>query len=241
VAPSGSGGLFTTLIGVTDTGIGSTLETAPGALDPSEPSRRFGVPFLPAIFLAAALLFLGAVAGTWWANRETAPGSVDIGFYDDMSSHHLQAIKMSNVYERNGADDDLRSRALEIEFEQIGDVRVMQDSLSEWGESGSPDTAMEWMGAAVPTDQMPGLASPTDMAQLETAGGSALDELFTRLMIQHHEGGVHMAEHAAESARTGDARDLAAAMARKQQREIDELNHVRLDLGFPIVSDDGNG
>ena len=30
-------------------------------------------------------------------------------------------------------------------------------------------------------------------------------------------------------------------MARNQQREIDELNHVRLDLGLPIVSDDGNG
>jgi uncharacterized protein (DUF305 family) len=226
---------------VTDTGIGSTLETAPGSLDAPEPSRRFGVPFLPAIFIAAALLFLGAVAGTWWANRETAPGSVDIGFYDDMSSHHLQAIKMANIYERNGGNDDLRSRALEIEFEQIGDVRMMQDSLSEWGESGSPDTAMEWMGAAVPTDQMPGLASATEMTELEAARGSALDDQFTRLMIQHHEGGVHMAEHAADSARLSDVRDLAAAMARNQQREIDELNHVRLDLGLPIVSDDGNG
>ena len=182
---------------MTDTGIGSTLETAPGSVDAPEPSRRFGVPFLPAIFLAAALLFLGAVAGTWWANRETSPSSVDIGFYDDMSSHHLQAIKMANIYERNGDNDDLRSRALEIEFEQIGDVRVMQDSLSEWGETGSPDTAMEWMGAAVPTDQMPGLASADGNGTARGGSWLRARRSVHALMIQHHEGGVHMAEHAA--------------------------------------------
>jgi uncharacterized protein (DUF305 family) len=225
-----------TLVAVTETGIDSTVETEPSPLEPPAPRPRPGVPFLPAIFLAAALLFFGVVAGTWWANREATPGPVDVGFYDDMTTHHLQAIKMANIYERNGTNDDLRSRALEIEFEQTGDVRVMQDALATWNKTGSPDVAMEWMGTPVPTDQMPGLATPQELTQLEAARGLQLDDLFSRLMIQHHAGGIHMAAHAAASARLGKVRDLATAMAQNQQREIDELNHVRQSLGLPVVA-----
>jgi uncharacterized protein (DUF305 family) len=143
---------------------------------------------------------------------------------------------MANIYEQNGTNADLRSRALEIEFEQTGDVRVMQDALASWNETGTPDVAMEWMGSPVPTDQMPGLATPAEIAQLQNARGAELDELFTRLMIQHHIGGIHMAEHAADAAKLDKVRTLANAMVHNQQREVDELNHVRQDLGFPLVS-----
>jgi uncharacterized protein (DUF305 family) len=143
---------------------------------------------------------------------------------------------MANIYEQNGTNADLRSRALEIEFEQTGDVRVMQDALASWGKTGTPDVAMEWMGAPVPTDEMPGLATPAELTELQNARGAELDELFTRLMIRHHVGGIHMAEHAAETAKLTKVRTLANAMAHNQQREVDELNHVRQDLGFPLVS-----
>jgi uncharacterized protein (DUF305 family) len=225
---------------VTDTGVDAAVEPntdeEPDGAAVGATRARPGVPYLPAIFLAVALLFLGAVAGTWWSNREATPGPVDVGFYDDMSTHHLQAIQMANIYEQHGTNADLRSRALEIEFEQTGDVRVMQDALASWNKTGTPNVAMEWMGAPVPTDQMPGLATTAEMTQLENARGAELDELFTRLMIQHHNGGIHMAEHAAESAKLGKVRDLASAMVHNQQREVDELNHVRQDLGFPLVS-----
>jgi uncharacterized protein (DUF305 family) len=224
---------------VTETGVGSTIETEPSPFEPAARRPRPGIPFLPAVFLAAALLFLGVATGTWWANREATPGPVDVGFYDDMTTHHLQAINMANIYERNGTNDDLRSRALEIEFEQTGDVRVMQDALASWNKTGSPDVAMEWMGAPVPTDEMTGLATPQEVAQLEAARGLQLDDLFSRLMILHHAGGIHMAEHAAESARLGQVRDLASAMTQNQQREIDELNHVRRSLGLPVVAANG--
>ena len=148
---------------VTDARTDATLAPA-SAPDGSEPTPaprpRSGVPFLPGVFIAAALLFLGVATGTWWANRETTPSSVDIGFYDDMTSHHLQAIDMARIYERNGDTADLISRAQEIEFEQIGDIRVMQDALVDWGENGTPDIAMQWMGEPVAQDAMPGLATP---------------------------------------------------------------------------------
>ena len=38
---------------------------------------------------------------------------------------------------------------------------------------------------------MTGLATKAQMTQLANAHGRDLDRLFTRLMILHHEGGVH--------------------------------------------------
>jgi uncharacterized protein (DUF305 family) len=219
---------------VTDTHVGSTLETGSAPDDPPAPRPRPGVPFLPAIFLAAALLFAGYAAGTWWANREAKPSQVDIGFYDDMSSHHQQAVDMARVYMRDGDNESLRSRAQEIETSQIGDIRVMQDSLAKWNETGTPNVAMQWMGEPVPQDAMPGMATPAEMQELAAARGLQLDDLFTALMIDHHAGGLHMAEHAAEAARLSETRSIADAMVKTQQMEIDELNHARQDLGLPI-------
>ena len=87
-----------TLGSVTDT-VGSALATEPPPTTPAPARRpRPGVPFLPAIFLGVALLVLGVGVASWWHNREATPGAVDIGFYDDMSTHHLQAIRMANIY-----------------------------------------------------------------------------------------------------------------------------------------------
>jgi uncharacterized protein (DUF305 family) len=197
------------------------------------------VPFLPAIFLALALLMLGVGVGTWWENREAKPGAVDIGFFDDMSTHHLQAIRMANIYEQNGENAGLRARAEEIAYFQSGDVREMQNALADWNETGTPDTAMEWMGTPVPQGAQPGMATPEELEALEAARGLDLDDLFTRLMIEHHAGGIHMAQYAEEHARLGSVRDLARAMTANQEMEIGELNHVRQDLGLPIFEPTG--
>ena len=77
----------------------------------------------------------------------------------------------------------------------------MQDSLAKWNETGTPNVAMQWMGEPVPQDAMPGMATPAEMQELAAARGLQLDDLFTALMINHHAGGLHMAEHAAEAAR----------------------------------------
>ena len=216
---------------------GADAGVAPAPTDTS-PRPRPGVPFLPAIFLAAALLFGGFAVGTWWAHREAQPSAVDVGFYNDMTAHHEQAIQMANIYERFGDNDDLRSRAQEIEFSQTGDIRVMQDALASWGKTGSSNVAMQWMGEPVPPDQMPGLATAAQMQQLENARGKQLDDLFTALMINHHAGGIHMASYAAEHARLSKVRSIAGAMASTQQMEINELNHVRQNLGLPLHQPD---
>ena len=85
---------------------------------------------------------------------------------------------------------------------------------------------MGWMQPPVPRNKMPGLATKAQMAQLAAARGSELDDLFTRLMIVHHAGGIHMAAYAANHGEKKSTRDLAAAMDDGQRGEISEMNTV---------------
>jgi uncharacterized protein (DUF305 family) len=95
---------------------------------------------------------------------------------------------------------------------------------------------MRWMHDPRPAQQMPGMASAEELAQLRDAQGSEADELFTRLMIEHHDGGVHMADHAARHAETGNIRNFAGGVASGQRSEITELNALRAQLGFEPVA-----
>src|SRR6476659_4951006 len=64
------------------------------------------------LMLVAALI---AGAGVyWWQQRSPNPGRTDVGFYDDMTTHHLQAIAMSNAYIRNGRSPFLSQEAGEV-------------------------------------------------------------------------------------------------------------------------------
>ena len=82
---------------------------------------------------------------------------------------------------------------------------------------------------------MTGMASAKQMQELADARGRDLDQLFTRLMIRHHEGGIHMAQFAAEHAETETARSWARAMIDGQKGEIAELNRWRVNHGLPSV------
>jgi uncharacterized protein (DUF305 family) len=210
---------------------------APPAADADEPSDAEAVdrrpPVAVLIAFAIALAFLAAAVTYWWMQRPDDPSAVDIGFYDDMTSHHLQAIDIAHAYLRRGEDSLMRSMAEEVDFFQTGDIRVMQDALTEWGETGSPDVAMDWMGMPVPQDQQPGMATAEDLAALERARGRELDDLFSRLLIDHHAGGLHMAQGAADSADLTSVRELAAAIAAGQQAEIGEINFARTEIGLP--------
>jgi uncharacterized protein (DUF305 family) len=54
-------------------------------------------------------------------------------------------------------------------------------------------------------------------------------------MIRHHAAGSAMAEYAADHGEHAGVRKFAAAMARTQRSEINEINHRRLALGLPAV------
>jgi uncharacterized protein (DUF305 family) len=83
----------------------------------------------------------------------------------------------------------------------------------------------------VPLDRMPGLATLSDLETLAASTGAERDRLFVRLMTAHHEGGVHMAEHAAMHASTDEVRRMARQMAETQTEEIAEMARLLGRIG----------
>jgi uncharacterized protein (DUF305 family) len=187
--------------------------------------------------LALALLFLGGAMGYALLARAGTPAaeSVDVGFLQDMRVHHDQAVLMSLLLlDKPAAEGErsVRTLAQEVVLGQQLESGLMVQLLRTWGhrEANETDTGMVWMDMATPLDRMPGLATPADLDALRAASGSEADALWLGLMIAHHDGGVHMAEHAAEHAGTDDVRELAAAMAAGQRGEIVELQDALRDV-----------
>lgn len=159
------------------------------------------------------------------------PGVVDVGFAQDMSVHHAQAVEMAELVRARGDDPDVRRLAVDMELNQQAQLGQMQGWLSLWDEpSTNPGQAMDWMG--MPTEgRMPGMATAAELSALADAEGAAADRLFLELMIDHHAAGVHMAAAAAEQASLGPVRDLADTMVTSQQGEIGTLEDLLAAVG----------
>ena len=197
---------------------------------------RRKVPFLPTtngqvVATLLAVVFLVGSVGYFLATRDTrpAPDSVDVGFLQDMITHHQQALEMANIELVSGAEPDVEVFAREILRAQAFEIGLMTRKLHEWGYGQADDaTAMEWMGMPTPLSAMPGIASDEEMDALARSEGPLADALFVRLMQDHHRGGVHMAEYAAANAQDPFVKQLAEGFARNQRIEIEELEAARL-------------
>jgi uncharacterized protein (DUF305 family) len=201
-------------------------------LDEDEP-RSFAPSWPQVVVLVLALCFLSSAVTWWWTSRDPKPNATDVGFFDDMTTHHNQAIGMAITYLKHGNDRILGFIASDINTVQNGDIRQMQAALQEWGSDTSPDVAMEWMGMRVPQNAQPGMATDAQLKELAAARGRELDDLFSRLMIEHHQGGIHMAD---AGARTGKlTKNTAEGMASLQRSEINEINLRREQLGLERV------
>jgi uncharacterized protein (DUF305 family) len=179
------------------------------------------------LVLTAAILaaMVGWMIGD---NASRAPhGDVDTGFLQDMRLHHEQAIFMGFVYrDLPDTDPELRAVAASIVQGQSLEVGRMVQLLRSFGEAEARDleeTAMTWMGMAADSTAMPGMASEAELEALIASSGVEADELFVRLMTEHHVGGIEMAEYAAERAANDEVRLMAASMASAQRGEIAEL------------------
>ena len=78
---------------------------------------------------------------------------------------------------------------------------------------------------------MPGMASPAEIAQLQSATGNAADVLFLQLMIRHHQGGLEMEQYAVAHAAKSYVRDLANRMIQSQSSEIIAMEQLLRQIG----------
>lgn len=206
---------------------------------------------LPAWAVAAGLaltilgLFGGLFLGRGMVNDRTerVTDEVSLGFVRDMSTHHAQAVRMSEIAHRRAADPELNYLAFDILSTQQGQIGIMSGWLDLWEQFQSRPSGqqMAWMGHTGP---MPGMATDVELAELDTLPVGQLEEQWLRLMIRHHRGAVPMADAAADRADSPDVALLAQKMSEGQQSEIDSMQDMLRQRGHtpePEAQASGHG
>jgi uncharacterized protein (DUF305 family) len=192
--------------------------------------------------IALALVVLGgglAVLLGLGGETQARPGTVDVGFSRDMSTHHLQGVEMANLVADRSQDPAVRGLAFDISSTQTNQVGRMQGWLALWGYSPTGGDPMAWMGGdmghmhmdAGGTLLMPGMATEDELANLRSLSGGAFDVEFLRLMIRHHQGGLEMAQYAQKHGETEVVRTLAKSIADSQTAETKLMTGMLADRG----------
>lgn len=213
---------------------------------PAPPAQRPGwARPLIVVMAVVGLLLFGAAAGLLIrlpgssATSAPAADSVDVGFAQDMSVHHQQAVQMASWERDHTTDPALKQLAFDIETTQLQQIGRMQGWLGLWGAAADPPGGrhMAWMASSPDShahsamasggvDAMPGMATSDQLRALRAASGEQMDVLFLQLMLRHHEGGVIMLQHGAENASTSEVRNLAAQMLSAQTSESEYLKQL---------------
>ncbi|OLR91363.1 hypothetical protein BJP25_26630 [Actinokineospora bangkokensis] len=206
---------------------------------------------------ALAVLLVGAAIGmlvTLTAVGSDAPpgeGSVDVGFSQDMRTHHLQAITMAGIARDRTTDPEVKGLAFDIETGQLDQSGQMSGWLTSWNQPTLPPPGqkhMRWMAAGGHdhggmamspdgVDRMPGMASTEELTKLRSLTGREFDVYFLQLMLRHHDGGQDMAAYGADHAQLAYVRNLAEKIKTAQGKEIELLTDMLRARGAQPLPD----
>jgi uncharacterized protein (DUF305 family) len=157
--------------------------------------------------------------------------ATDVGFAQDMSAHHHQAVVMSDMVAADAAPE-IRALADQIKFSQLREIGQMTGWLQIADAPVVSPHPMAWMMTDADHHMaggemaMPGMASPADLTRLQRATGRANEILFLQLMTRHHQGGIDMAGYAVQHTTTKAVHQTAVAMTDEQSQEIILMAHL---------------
>ncbi|MEP6833658.1 MAG: DUF305 domain-containing protein [Gemmatimonas sp.] len=109
----------------------------------------------------------------------------DVHFMQGMIAHHAQAIYMSKLAYKAGANSRVMFLSKKIEQAQRAEITLMQGWLWDNGQT-APDTL------SYKTMMMVGMLTPAELQELEAAKGPEFDKKYLTYMIKHHEGALQM-------------------------------------------------
>lgn len=193
--------------------------------------------------IATLLLAVGVAAGVFWQSQRdddgqrVTPSITDVGFAQDMSAHHDQAILMSNSLPAD-VGPEIRGLAARMVAAQTAEVATLRGWLTWFSEPVTADRPMAWMAGhasghtghpdgSSTSEQppMPGLASTDDLTRLAGSHGHDAEILFLQLMIRHHRGGMTMATAAYNDPRASSAtKQMALTMLGEQGDEVGQMS-----------------
>jgi uncharacterized protein (DUF305 family) len=153
----------------------------------------------------------------------------DLQFIDQMIPHHEGALMSSEHTISNSKRPELRQLYENIQKSQSEQIEQMQEWRKEWypdaeqvfGMMGNGD-AGSMMGNGMMSNGM------MDGSMQRMMGGNALDTMFLKMMVPHHQMAVDMSDEALSKAEHPELRDLAQEIRDEQSSEI-ELMQGYLD------------
>jgi uncharacterized protein (DUF305 family) len=201
--------------------------------------RRSRLTTILVAVIIVAVTFGAGATGWLVGHRNSGPhitaSSVDAGFARDMAAHHTQAVVMAKYVLATSTNPSVLLFASDIYEDQTLEIGEMTGWLDSWGLTRSSNIPqMAWMDGhdRVESDGlMPGMATPAEIAHLQTLTGNALDIDFLQLMIRHHQGGIPMEQYAEQHAQEPYVANLAATMEQSQTAEVVEMEQLLRQLG----------
>jgi len=194
---------------------------------------RFGTAWLTAAVVVG--LLLGYVAGLLTPGL-IRPGdtSAEAGFARDMSTHHAQAVELSMLAQERSTNPSVRTLSADIALTQQAQIGMMQSWLRGWGlDPTGTQPRMAWMEDgtdSVRDGPMPGMATDAQRAALRETTGDEFDRRYLELMVNHHLGGIHMADGVLELSDDEDVRWLAQTMVDGQRKEIELIRTLQSQI-----------
>lgn len=154
-----------------------------------------------------------------------------------MSSHHAQAVEMAEIIRGVTADGQLELMATDIALTQQSQIGQMRGWLQQWELSvGAPPRSLDWMGMDH-DGAMPGMATDEQVRELFVLPVAEAEERFLELMIEHHRGGVAMAEGVLGRTDRAEVRRFARAIVQSQQAEIETMQDMLEARGRRLPDD----
>lgn len=181
--------------------------------------------------LAAAVAggLLGGCAGS--TTSSTAPvlppgapaagqlhNPADVAFLQDVIPHHTQAITMSDLAHTKAVSPKVKAIAVRIKAEQDQQITRVHDLLGAWR---APTPA-----GGSGNGQVPGMLSDQQIQQLSSAAGGEFDQMFLRLMIDHQQGAIQLAQTELAQGSDPQARRLAQDIITGQQNEVNQMQKL---------------
>ncbi|MFE9421668.1 DUF305 domain-containing protein [Kitasatospora sp. NPDC006697] len=213
----------------------------------AEPVKRRRTLWWPAALAATVALCLGVpalVAGGSSASGTaiTAPAdsSPEAGFARDMATHHQQAIDLSFIVRDRTTDEEVRNLAFDVINTQANQRGMMMGWLDQWGLTQNSSAApMAWMKMTYQAHDgslMPGMATNTEMDKLRSLSGKDAEVFYLQLMIEHHKGGVGMAQGYVDLSKNQSEKRLAQSMVTAQSSEIQLMTDMLAERGAKPLS-----
>lgn len=174
------------------------------------------------------------------AERHEAPNEADVEYIAMMIVHHEQALEMTELASEHAHADPVVRLSTRIATAQAPEIEVMRAWLESYEEEHGPAAGHDHHrahgsdhdehGGHHDHAEMPGMASPQQLAELVDARGAEFDQLFLELMIVHHEGAVTMSAEVIADGVDITVNELATEIAAQQAAEVGRMEQMSEEI-----------